>query len=177
MKLRKINAFAILALSAVIGLTSCSKDDGAIPKRIGIEDVPVITTNLTKNNGTADTIFLSNQAAYQGSIKIGMYFPGQVEPTKIDIVVRKNATASNVKVLQAGVTTLPATVSVTAAQLVALFGGTALASGDTYDVAPDIYVGDVKYQAFPLVGLGNGQGVTGMSTIGFGEYVRIRIRP
>jgi hypothetical protein len=177
MKLGKINIITATLFFCVAALTSCSKDDGAIPKRVGIEDVPVITTNLVKNNGTVDTIFLANQGAYQGAVKVAMYFAGEVPPTKVDIVVRKNGAADNVKVLQAGVTTLPATINVTAAQLVTLFGGTALASGQTYDVAPDIYVGETKYEAFPLVGLGNGQGVTGMSSIGFGEYVRIRIRP
>jgi hypothetical protein len=177
MKSGKFNILTAVMFTLFGALTSCSKDDGAIPKRIGIEDVPVITTNLVKNNGTVDTIFLASQADYQGALKVAMYFQGEVPPTKIDIVVRKNASANNVKVLQAGVTTLPATINVTAAQLVTLFGGTALASGQTYDVAPDIYVGETKYEAFPLVGLGNGQGVTGMSSIGFGEYVRIRIRP
>lgn len=177
MKFGKINMLVAGVFSCLVALTSCSKDDGAIPERVHIEDVPVITTNLVKNNGTLDTIFLSNQAAYSGAVKIAMYFPDQVTPTKVDIVVRRNASAADVKVLQAGVTTFPTTINVTAAQLVTLFGGAALVSGQTYDVAPDIYVGENKYQAFPLIGLGNGQGVTGMSSIGFGEYVRIRIRP
>lgn len=169
--------FAAAVFSCLAALTSCSKDDGAIPKRVGIEDVPVITTNLVKNNGTVDTIFLSTQAGYSGAVKVAMYFPGQVTPTQVDIVVRKNGLATDVKVLQAAVKEFPTTINVTAAQLVTLFGGNALTSGQTYDIAPDIYVGENKYQAFPITGLGNGQGVTGMSSIGFGEYVRIRIRP
>jgi hypothetical protein len=176
MKSGKITILMAMLFTAA-ALTSCSKDDGAIPKRVNIEDVPVITTNLVKNNGTLDTIFLSTQAAYQGQVKISMYFPSEVPPTKIDVVVRKNAVQTNVKVFQTDVASFPATITVTAAQINTLFGQTALTSGDTYDFAPDIYVGQKKYQAFPLVGLGNGQGVTGMSSIGFGEYVRIRIRP
>ncbi|MCG2614959.1 hypothetical protein LZZ85_11730 [Terrimonas sp. NA20] len=177
MKFGKITIVTVLMVTCLLSLTSCSKDDGAIPERIGIEDVPVITTNLVKNNGTLDTIFLASQAAYQGQIKIAMYFPGQPTPSKIDVVVRKNAAATNVKVFQADVTSYPATITVTAAQINTLFAQAQLTSGDTYDFAPDIYVGQKKYQAFPLVGLGNGQGVTGMSSIGFGEYVRVRIRP
>lgn len=176
MKSGKLNIIAALVLSSLVMLTSCSKDDGAIPERVNIEDVPVVTTNLVKNNGTLDTIFLATQGAYQGSVKVSLYFPSAVPPTKVDVVVRKNASAANVKVFQADVTALPATITITAAQITALFGA-ALVSGDTYDFAPDIYVGSNKYQAFPTVGLGNGQGVTGMSTIGFGEYVRVRIRP
>jgi hypothetical protein len=176
MKSGKLNILIAAVLSSLVMLTSCSKDDGAIPERVNIEDVPVVTTNLVKNNGTADTIFLANQGAYQGAIKVSLYFPSAVPPAKVDVVVRKNGAATNVKLFQADITTLPATITVTAAQLSTLFGA-ALTTGDTYDFAPDIYVGSKKYQAFPIVGLGNGQGVTGMSTIGFGEYVRVRIRP
>ena len=46
MKFMKSNIMTALALGLVMAFTSCSKDDGAIPKRIGIEDVPAITTNL-----------------------------------------------------------------------------------------------------------------------------------
>ena len=46
MKLRKINILTAIALSTVIAFTACSKDDGAVPERIGIEDVPALTTNL-----------------------------------------------------------------------------------------------------------------------------------
>ncbi len=43
---------------------------------------------------------------------------------------------------------------------------------DAYDFAPDIFVGEKKYQAFPTVSNGTGQGPAGMNTIGYGEYVR-----
>ncbi len=174
MKLGKLNILTAVVFSSLAALTSCSKDDGAIPERVGIEDVPVITTNLVKNNGTADTIFLASQGAYQGQVKVAMYFPSQAAPTKVDVVVRKNGAAGNVKLFQANVTSFPATITVTAAQIVALFGEP-LVSADTYDFGPDIYVGTTKYEAFPAVGLGNGQGVTGM--IGFGAFVTVRIRP
>ena len=38
-----------------------------------------------------------------------------------------------------------------------MFG--AIALNDTYDFAPDIYVGTRKYEAFPAVGVGTGNGV------------------
>ncbi len=68
MKLRKINILAAIAFGAVITFTGCSKDDGAIPKRIGIEDVPAITTN-TATGGTTGTITFTNQAAFSGQIQ------------------------------------------------------------------------------------------------------------
>ncbi|WP_315823536.1 hypothetical protein [Paraflavitalea speifideaquila] len=47
---------------------------------------------------------------------------------------------------------------------------------DTFEFAPDIYVGSKKYETWPAVGAGNGSGVTGMSSIGFGEFVRYIVK-
>ncbi|HCL04966.1 MAG TPA: hypothetical protein DHW64_02930 [Chitinophagaceae bacterium] len=151
----------------MIAFTSCKKDDGAIPKRIGIEDIPAITTNIEA--GSTNTITFTNQAAFQGKFTVSLYFPGTPAPAKVDIVVRKNGAAASVKVFKAGVATFPSAVTVTAAEIATLFG-TAIALNDTYDFAPDIYVGTKKYEAFPLTGLGSGAGVVNMP--GYGEYVR-----
>ncbi len=178
MKLRKINRLTAIGLSIVIAFTGCSKDDGAVPERVGIEDVPVVSTNL-ETGGTAANIIFGNQAAFQGSFKVTLFFPGAAAPGKVDVVVRKNATPANlntnIKLYKADVTTLPATFTITAAEIATLFG-TPLALNDTYDFAPDIYVGSKKYQAFPAVGLGSGAGVNGMSSVGFGEFVRFTVR-
>ena len=61
---------------------------------------------------------------------------------------------------------LPSDFTVSAAEIVALFGDT-LKLNDTYDFAPDIYVDAKKYQAFPSVGLGSGQGIPGMAFDGY----------
>ncbi|HVG42829.1 MAG TPA: hypothetical protein VM888_14550 [Chitinophagaceae bacterium] len=174
MKLRKINIITTLALGAVLMFAGCTKDDGPIPKDIGIEDVPAISTNL-ETGGTTATITFNNQAAFQGKFKVSQFFPGTPPPEKVDIVVRKNASAANVKVYKTDVTTFPTTFTVTAAEIATLFGAP-LALNDTYDFAPDIYVGSKKYQAFPAVGLGSGQGITGMSAIGYGEFVRYSVK-
>ena len=174
MKLKKINILTAIALGAVITITGCSKDDGAIPKRIKIEDVPAVSTN-TETGGTTGTITFSNQAAFSGKFIVSLYFAGALPPAKVDVVVRKNNSAANVRLFKAGVTSLPANFTVTAAEIATLFG-TPLALNDTYDFAPDIYVGERKYEAFPAVGLGNGQGITGMSSIGFGEFVRYSVK-
>lgn len=175
MKLRKINILTAVALGAVIAFTGCKKDDGAIPKRVSIEDVPVVTTN-TETGTTTGTITFGSQAAFQGKFKVALYFAGATPPAKVDVVIRKNGSAANVKVYKADVATLPASFTVTAAEIATLFGTASLALNDTYDFAPDIYVGSKKYEAFPATGLGSGQGVTGMSAIGFGEYVRYSVK-
>jgi hypothetical protein len=174
MTLRKINIFTSIALVAAITLSACSKDDGPIPKNIGIEDVPAITTNLDKG-GTADSIAFNNPAIFQGKFTVKMFFPDKKAPAKVDVVVRKNGANATVKVFKADVITLPASFTITAAEIAALFGAP-IALKDTYDFAPDIYVETKKYQAFPLIGLGTGQGITGMASIGYGEYVRYTVK-
>ena len=161
-------------LTAIIVLSGCSKDDGPIPERVSIEDVPVVTTNL-ESGGTAATINFSNQGAFEGKLKVSLFFPDSRAPAKVDVVVRKNGAASNVKLYKAAVTSLPFSFSIKAAELETLFGK-ALAVDDTYDFAPDIYVGEKKYEAFPATGAGAGSGVQGMSGIGFGEYVRFTVK-
>lgn len=176
MKFRNINILTAFVLGAVISLTACSKDDGAIPKRIGIEDVPAMTMNQEpQKKDNLDTIRFGNQAAFAGKFRVAMVFPDQVKPTKVDIVVRKNGSNASAKLFKADVTTFPTSFTVTAAEIVALFGAP-LALNDNYDFAPDIYVDTKKYQAFPLVGLGNGAGVVGMNGIGFYEYARITVK-
>ena len=176
MKIRKITILAVLAVS-VLSFVGCSKDDGPIPKRIGIEDVPVITVNTDpQKTNNRDTIRLATPAAFSGRIKVDMFFPTAVKPTKVDVVVRKNGLATNVKLFKADVTAFPTTFNVTAAEISTLFG-TALVLNDTYDFGVDIYVGQKKYEAFPITGLGNGAGVTGMSSVGFYDFVRVVVRP
>lgn len=163
-----------IVTAIVIVLTGCSKDDGPIPENIGIEDVPAITTNL-ETGGTTATISFNNPGAFEGKIRVALYFADAKPPAKVDIVVRKNASVDNVKLYKADIATLPSGFTVKAAELEALFGAP-LELNDTYDFAPDIYVEDKKYEAWPAVGQGTGQGVRGMSSIGFGEYVRFSVK-
>lgn len=173
MKRSIINILTAIVFGILITVTGCSKDDGAIPERVGIEDVPVVTTNL-ETGGTTGTITFNNQGAFEGKLKVALYFADATPPAKVDIVVRKNASVAQVKLFKADVTTLPTSFTVKAADITALFG--TLTLNDTYDFAPDIYVGNKKYEAFPAVGAGNGSGVQGMSAVGFGEYVRFSVK-
>ena len=176
MKRRKINILAALAFIAAVAFTGCSKDDGPIPKRIGIEEVPAMTMNVEpQKTNNLDTIRIGTPAAFSGKFKAAMIFPTAAKPTKVDIVVRKNGSAANVKLFKADVATFPTSFTVTAAEIVTLFGAP-IALNDTYDFAPDIYVETRKYEAFPAVGAGSGSGVVGMNSIGFYEYVRITVK-
>ncbi len=171
MKFRKINILFTIALAVMIAFTGCEKDDGGIPKRVGIEEIPAVTTNI--QTGSTTTITFTNQAVFQGKFTTALYFSGATAPTKVDIVVRKNASAASVKVFKADITTFPANFTVTATEIAALFGAP-VALNDNYDFAPNIYVGTKKYEAFPVTGTGTGAGVIAMP--GFGEYVRYSVK-
>jgi hypothetical protein len=171
MKIRKINILLALSLGVMVAFSSCTKDDGAIPKDIAIAAVPTITNNIDPTG--SKSIDLTNPASFAGKFKVDNYFPGTTNPSKVDIVVRKwngaSANNNNVKVYKAGVTTFPSTFTVTAAEIAALFG-TAIKLGDTYDFASDIYVGERKFEAFPAVGNGTGAGLNGQPF--FAEFAR-----
>jgi hypothetical protein len=170
MKIRKINILLALSL-AILTFSGCEKDDGAIPERVTVTEVPAITTNIDPTG--SQSINLLNLAAFSGKFKVDLYFPGSTPPTKVDIVVRKSngtsVTNANVKVFKTGITTLPVNFTVTAAEIATLFGAP-IALGDNYDFAPDFYVGDRKFQAFPSVGVGTGTGVSGQPL--YGEFAR-----
>lgn len=167
MKIRTISIYLATFIGAIIALTSCSKNDGPITNKVTINDVPAITTKIDASGSQA--IDMLNLASFNGKFSVDLYFPGTTPPTKVDIVVRKNGSAANVKVFKAGITTMPSTFSVTTADLQTLFGA-AITLGDTYDFAPNIYVGDKMFEAFPATGAGTGAGVIAMP--GFSEFSR-----
>ena len=156
MKNRKINIFAALTLGLMIAFAGCKKDDGGVRSSVVIKDVPVVSTSIESTG--SQSIDLLNLATFSGKFKVSVYFPGATPPDKVDIVVRKNGSNANVKVMKKDVTTLPYSLTVTTADIAALFG-VAVALGDTYDFAPDLYVGVNKFEAFPVTGLGNGPGI------------------
>jgi hypothetical protein len=181
MKIRKINILLAVSLGAIIAFPGCSKDDGALPDRVTVTEVPTVTTNIDPTSPTIINVLNSTTSAtFSGKFSVSNYFPGATPPTKVDIVVRKNnfhpdtnpngvVSNANVKLFKAGVTTLPANFTVTAAEIATLFG-TAIQSYDNYDFAPDLYVGDRKFEAFPVTGTGVGTGHAGHPL--YGEFAR-----
>jgi hypothetical protein len=167
MKNRKMNIFAALTLGLMIAFAGCKKDDGGVRSSVVIKDVPVVSTSIESTGSQA--IDLLNLAGFSGKFKVSLYFPGATPPDKVDIVARKNGSNANVKVIKKDVTTLPYSLTVTSADIAALFG-VAVALGDTYDFAPDLYVGVNKYEAFPSTGLGNGPGIIAFPL--YSDYAR-----
>jgi hypothetical protein len=175
MKFSTIKILTALALVTVITFTACSKDDGAIPKDIAIEDIPVVSINL-ESGAIAANITLADQASFQPKFKLTMFFNNAIPPTKVDIVARKkNGTIGPVKVFKTDIASLPANFSTTAAELTALFG-TPFVLKDTCEIALDLYVGSKKYEAFPAYSIGSAQGVSGMSSVGFGSQLTFIVK-
>jgi hypothetical protein len=181
MKIKEINILVGFALGAIILFPGCEKDDGALPDRVTVTAVPTVTTNIDATSSTIINVLNSTTSAtFSGKFKVDNYFPGATPPTKVDIVVRKNnfhpdtnpngvVNNGNVKLFKAGVTSLPANFTVTAAEIATLFG-TAIQAYDNYDFAPDLYVGDRKFEAFPVTGTGVGTGHAGHPL--YGEFAR-----
>jgi hypothetical protein len=145
MKMKNITILSALALVAVVAFSGCKKDDGAIRSSIAVDAVPTISTNI--DAAGSQSIDLLNQSTFSGKFTVSNYFAGAANPTKVDIVVRKNGVNTNVKTFKADVTSLPASFTVTAAELATLFGAP-IALGDAYDFAPNITVNGKVYEAF-----------------------------
>ncbi len=170
MKLYRPFRLLLPVFAAVMALTGCTKDDGPIKKDVLelIEAVPAISTKIDATG--SQSIDLINLAAFQGKFSVSAYFAGAAAPEKVDVVVSKNGgKGTAVKVFKAGVTTLPASFTVTAAEIQTLFGAP-IVLGDNYDFSVDIYANGKKYEAFPLGGIGSGSGPNGMP--GYSEKVR-----
>jgi hypothetical protein len=167
MKMKKINILSVLALVAIVAFSGCKKDDGAIRSGITVDAVPTVTTNV--DAAGSQSIDLLNLAAFSGKFTVSNYFAGTANPTKVDIVVRKNGSNTNVKPFKADVTSLPASFTVTAAELATLFGAP-VTLGDTYDFAPNITVNGKVYEAFLTTpgAIGTGPGVK--AGPGFSEF-------
>src|SRR5688572_3808930 len=147
----------LYTLLAVMVLAGCDKNDGPVPDDVKLERVP--QPQIAKNGGSA-AIDVLNLGAFQGKFDVGLYFPEDIKPSKMDIVVRKNNNNNNIKLLQADVTTFPTTFTITAAKLAELFGGVAVALNDNYDIGADVYAqSGKKYEAFPVTGVAYASGI------------------
>lgn len=142
----------IYSFFASVLLVGCKKNDGWVSKEIALERVPAPL--IVKDATGSASIDMTNLASFNGKVNISLYFPNDIPPSKFDIVIRKNNNNANIKMVQAGVSAFPATVTITAAQIAGLFG-TPIVLGDSYDIGADVYSqSGKKYEAFPIVGLG-----------------------
>ncbi|HMJ47186.1 MAG TPA: hypothetical protein VK498_07630 [Ferruginibacter sp.] len=142
--MKKILNFLLLSTVFFVG---CRKNDARYPFDVAIVRVPYV--NVTPDATSSVSIDLTNLATFQGKFNVNLLYPKDISPEKVDVVIRKNNDNTNVKIVQAGITTFPTgTITITAAQIATLFGA-AIKLGDNYDIGTDIYLGGTKYEAFP----------------------------
>lgn len=153
--MKKILTYTILTLFTV--LSACRKSDN--PKIPDLARVPI--PEITKDSSGNASISSQDPNSFKGRFIVDMFFKTDTKPQKVDVVVIKNSNKTNVKVIQADVTTFPSTIEVTGSQLATLFGEP-IVVGDNYDIGADITTaGGQTYQAFPAVGNAYGAGVSG----------------
>lgn len=170
LKYSKINNLILVLLTAAFAFSGCNKKDGPIKEEVNsqILEVPAMSTAVNADGSQA--IDLLNLASFSGKFTVTRFFPNSAPPDKVDVVVRKtNSSGTTVKVFKADVTTFPASYTVTANDLTALFG--AIALGDIYDFGPDIYFKGQKFEAFPAGGIGTGPGGP-KNAPGYSEFAR-----
>ncbi len=150
--MRKIFLYTLLVIIAGVG---CRKKDN--PRIPDFTRVPM--PQITKDAGSMLTISGTDPNSFSGKFTVDLYFKTDVPPAKFDIVIIKNGNKSLVKTVQANVTSFPASVTITGAQLATLFGS-AVVVGDKFDIGADVTTqAGQKFEAFPLTGVGYGSGV------------------
>ncbi|HMJ46770.1 MAG TPA: hypothetical protein VK498_05540 [Ferruginibacter sp.] len=142
----KKNIINLLLLTTIL-FVGCKKNDTRYPFDVDLQRVPYV--NVAVDATGSQAIDLLNLASFNGKYTVSLLYPNDIVPSKVDIIAIKNDDRTTAKLVQANVTTFPSTFTITAAQLQSLFGA-AIKLGDNYDLGADIYVGDKKYEAFPL---------------------------
>ncbi|SOD20045.1 hypothetical protein [Pedobacter xixiisoli] len=150
----------ILSFFILVGMVSaCRKSDNA--KLPDLQAVP--QPQLTRDASADMSISAQTPDAFNGKINVGLYFPDDIKPAKMDLVVIKNDNKANVKVVKTDITTYPTLVAITGAQLKALFGNTVIVLGDKFDFGVNITTADGKvYPAFTTTGISVGSGITAL---------------
>lgn len=148
--MKKLILYSFMSLFLI---SSCRESDNAnVPEFI---EVPMPTVKKVSGD---PTISVQNPDAFNAKFSVGLYFPDGDKPAKMDVIVRKNQSNTTTKVLKTDITTYPTELSITGAELKALFGVIVL--GDKFDLGVDITLANGrKYLAFPTVGVPYGAGV------------------
>ena len=155
--MKKIIIYCFILPAFVAIFQACSKDGN--PKLPELEEVSWLP-QLVKDATTDISISPSDPQSFLGKFSIDKYFEGGVSPQKVDVVVIKNNNKGIVKTLKADVAAFPATVEITGAQLLTLFGGT-IVLGDVFDVGVDVTTASgKKFEAFPAIGNSYAAGIT-----------------
>lgn len=136
----KIIYITMLAVGVVIFYACRKNDNPKLPDGITTRQVP----QLTQDKSKAILIQSDNLPDFSTAFNVALYYPTGVQPKSTDVVVAMNGRYNNVKVLQGGITSLPATVTMTGTQLMQLFGlaPNGLKAGDRFEVTTNFTMND-----------------------------------
>jgi len=145
--MKKTIPYSLLLFGLAAMFHACRKDDVQPPPDTRFP-LPLITKDTTGD----DFISGKDPASFLGKFVIDMYYGTEVLPQKVDIVVIRNDNKTNVKTIQANVTTFPASIQVTGTQLTTLFDST-IRLGDEFEIGADVTtINGQKFEAFPEAG-------------------------
>lgn len=136
MKKLLIYSFAALTVLSMV-MVACRKNDN--PKLPALIRVP--EPQFTKDATTDPVISVQNPDAFSAKFTVGLYFANDVAPKKMDIVIMKNGKRDSILLLKADVTTFPTTLTLTGAQLKAMYGYSSVL-GSSYDIGANITTAD-----------------------------------
>lgn len=148
---RIFSSFPVLALlTAVLLAAGCRKNDNPKVPDLTRVQIPQIT-----RDASADLIISAVEPEqFQGKITVDVYYKTSEYPMQMDIVVIKNGNKDNIRTLQAGITSFPATVEFDGNDLINLFGEP-IVLGDRFDISADVTTSDGAFiPAFPALGVG-----------------------
>ena len=137
-------------LAALIFITSCRKSDNPVlPDNLQRAPIPQFTIDSSGDLSIPG----QDPNSFTGKFILDQYFKTDRSYKSFDIVIRKSG--GEVKVLQADITDLPASFTVTGEQLKTLFGAD-IQSTDFFDIGADVNLpGGEKIEAFPTDGFPN----------------------
>lgn len=146
--MKRIIIFSLYFFSVAALFTACTKEgNGKVPE---LSNFPLPL--VVKVAGSEQVISAQNPDAFVGKFTVGLYFPNDAPPKKLDVVIIKNNDKTNVKMLKTDVTTFPTEITITGTQLATLFNAPVVL-GDKFDIGVDVttYTG-AKFEAFPVTG-------------------------
>src|SRR5688572_10942011 len=150
--MKRIIIFSILFLALTV-LNSCDKEGGNIPE---LTQVTVVV--LTPDASSDAFINPVNPSTFKTKFVVELLFANDMKPQNVDVVVMKNNNANAVKIIKAGLTSLPATIEITGQDLITQFGP--MSGGDQFDISVDVTSANgQKVLAFPATGEGYASGI------------------
>ena len=139
----RTNILKSIFFLGIILLSACQSQD-KMPTSSTVA-FPLLTLDATSGKKIESGVL-------NAKFKIDMYYKDY--PVDSRVVIAMNGKYSNLKIFNASIKTFPATLTLTDAQLVQLFGLTTINTGDYFQVGLDVLMADGKwYPAFDASGV------------------------